>query len=164
MGNSLRLGRFVIDPTSQEFWRIRNDSTPGEGFACLIASYAKVYVPGKRTFAQLDEDEKTISVTHGDYRWTRPMTDEEAELALSFDKGKPIADPVTVDFNLADGRWTPHDKSPSKKSRLTETHKDRPRNPNRKKQSRRQRHRGFVADSRKSWTVDRAGEVTTGSM
>lgn len=157
MTDKLLKCKFTIDPKSQEFGRIKAESKPGDGFGCLIASYAKEYAPGKRTFAHLDDDSQTISITHGGYRWTRKMTSDEYALAMSFDQGTSISSPVTVHFNLADGTWTPHEKAPNKKNRPTETHAIRPRNG--PKKSRRQRHRDIITKTARTFVCDSTGGV-----
>lgn len=101
------LGEFTIDPRTSEFKDLRSVCEPGNPWRCLIATTGSMRL-GRRMSVRLDHDNHTgvIGLTEGDYRFERPMTQDEIDFATKFDLGKQLRKPLTVKVNLADGTWT----------------------------------------------------------
>jgi hypothetical protein len=101
------LGEFTIDPRTSEFKDLRSVCEPGNPWRCLIATTGSMRL-GRRMSVRLDHDNHTgvIGITEGDYRFERPMTQDEIDFATKFDLGKPMRKSLTVKVNLADGSWT----------------------------------------------------------
>lgn len=145
--NAPSLGSFTIDPNSMDFAVIQEMAEQGSGYRCIIGLYGQHYI-GARVFAQLAPGRrKTIAVSYGDYRYTRPMTDDEYNLALAFDMGWPISKKVTVGFHLNDGSWVASPKKVVKPSDAT-----RKRSGGSKNKSQRSRYR----DAMRRFTENKA--------
>jgi hypothetical protein len=97
---------FTIDPSTEEFKRLRSVCEPGNPWRCLIATMGSLEL-GKRMSVRLDHDTDTgiIGITDGDYRFERPMTREEVSFARRFDLGQPMRKPLTVRIDVNDGAW-----------------------------------------------------------
>lgn len=106
MNRSAYLGQFTLNPADPEFTDLRSVCEPGNPWRCLIATKGSIEL-GKRMSVRLDHEQRSgvIGVTHGDYRFERPMTDEEVRFATRFDRGEPMRKPLTVTVDLNDGSW-----------------------------------------------------------
>lgn len=106
------LGQFRLDPEDDEFKELRSVCEQGNPWRCLIATSASIHL-GKRMTVRVDHEKKTgvIGITEGDYRWERPMTDDELEFATDFDLSKPLPGPLTVRVDLRDTAWAAKPKA-----------------------------------------------------
>ena len=101
------LGEFTLDPKTKEFRDLRSVCEPGNPWRCLIATSGSMHL-GKRMSVRLDHDNGTgvIGITEGDFRFERPMTEEEVAFATKFDLGQTMRKPLTVRVDLGDGSWS----------------------------------------------------------
>jgi hypothetical protein len=100
------LGEFTIDPQKEEFQALRSVCEPGNPWRCLIATTGSMTI-GKRMSVRLDHDTSTgvIGITEGDWRFERPMTEEEVAFATEFDLGHEMKKSLTVTVDLTDPAW-----------------------------------------------------------
>lgn len=100
------IGQFTLDPAVKEFQALQSVCEQGNPWRCLIATAASIQF-GKRMTVRVDHENHTgvIGITEGNYRWERPMTDEEVEFATDFDLNKPLPGPLTVRVDLRDPAW-----------------------------------------------------------
>jgi len=100
------LGEFTLDPKTKEFRDLRSVCEPGNPWRCLIATSGSMHL-GKRMSVRLNHDNHSgvIGITEGDYRFERPMTEEEVAFATRFDLGERLRKPLTVRVDLGDGSW-----------------------------------------------------------
>jgi hypothetical protein len=110
------LGQFTLDPASQEFQRLASVCEAGNPWRCLIATAASMTI-GKRMTVRVDHERGTgvMGVTNDGWRFERPLSAEEFELARGFDLDQQLTRPLTVEVNLLDGRWSARPVAPSRR-------------------------------------------------
>ena len=100
------LGAFVLDPESYEFRALKPLCEQGNPWRCLIATAGAIHL-GRRMTVKVDHEKRTgvIGITEGDFRWERPMTQQELKFAIDFDMSNPLTRRLTVRVNLRDSAW-----------------------------------------------------------
>jgi hypothetical protein len=113
-------GEFAIDGRDPNIILLSKQCERGSPAWCLGATAQKAYnatlakpLRAKGITWQLERDNDqnltggTIGLTYGEWRYTRPMTVFEAQMADKFDKeGRLPRRAVTVNLDTSDDKWT----------------------------------------------------------
>lgn len=110
------VAEFVIDPSDKEFKKLRDVCEPGNPWRCMIAISASMAIH-KRVTVRVDHDTTTgvLGLTHGIYRYERPMTAEEVNFAIDFDLGRRLRKPLVISIDLGDSSWVRKPKQTNSK-------------------------------------------------